>query len=122
MLVDNAAHLLPLGQSGWSLWREGGLRSAGFPAEGLHAIRDPELARAVDEAEDVHPAYESATARLSAGVARVAADPLFREAVAWQNPALIGSCLDKLVRGEPRNVRGRQHESTVVSYLQRYLL
>src|SRR5207244_7037576 len=38
------------------------------------------------------------------------------------NPVLIGSCLDKLVRGEPRNVRGRLHESTVVRYLQRYLL
>jgi hypothetical protein len=122
MLMDNAAHLVALGQSGWSLWREGGLRSAGFPAEGLLAIRDPESARAVDETGDAGPAYETACARLRAGAAGIAAEPAFREAVAWQNPGLIGSCLDKLVRGEPRNVRGRQHEATVVSYLQRYLL
>jgi hypothetical protein len=116
-------HLVPLGRTGWSLWREGGLRSAGFPADGLAAICDRDLASAVDSAEpDVRPAYETATASLSAAVARTAADPAFREAVAWQNPALIGSCLDKLVRGEPRNVRGRFHESTVVRYLQRYLL
>ncbi|OLB77877.1 MAG: hypothetical protein AUI14_14865 [Actinobacteria bacterium 13_2_20CM_2_71_6] len=123
------AHLVPLGQTGWSLWREGGLRSAGFPAEGLLSVCDRDLARAVDEAggwepgnADLRTAYETAVSRLSAAVAQVAGDPLFREAVAWQNPVLIGSCLDKLVRGEPRNVRGRLHESTVVRYLQRYLL
>jgi hypothetical protein len=124
-----AAHLLPLGRTGWSLWREGALRSAGFPAAGLLAVCDDDLARAVDAAGRWDPgdaglraAYQAAVARLSAAVAAVAADPGFREAVAWQNPALIGSCLDKLVRGEPRNVRGRLHESTVVRYLQRYLL
>jgi hypothetical protein len=130
-------HLVPLGRTGWSLWRECALRSAGFPAAGLLAVCDAELACAVDaagggtgEAEGRtdeadggwHAAYQEATARLAAAVARIAADPVFRQAVAWQNPALIESCLDKLVRGEPRNVRGRQHESTLVRYLQRYLL
>jgi hypothetical protein len=128
----NAGHLVPLGRTGWSLWRETALRSAGFPAAGLLAICDRDLARAVDEAvgesgepatgPGVSAAYQAAATQLSAAVAQVAADPAFREAVAWQNPALIGSCLDKLVRGEPRNVRGRLHESTVVRYLQRYLL
>ena len=118
-------HLVPLGPTGWSLWREGGLRSAGFPAGGLLSVCDRGLARAVDEPagpQDLRAAYEVAASRLSAAVARIAADPRFREAVAWQNPALIDSCLDKLVRGEPRNVRGRLHESTVVRYVQRYLL
>lgn len=116
-------HLVPLGGTGWSLWRECALRSAGFPAAGLVAVCDAEFARAVDEAADTAGAvYTEAAGRLTAAVARIAADPAFREAVAWQNPALIGSCLDKLVRGEPRNVRGRLHESTVVRYLQRYLL
>lgn len=125
-----ASHLVPLGRTGWSLWRECGLRSAGFPAAGLRAVCDAELARAVDEgragdggaADGGNAAFQAAAARLTAAVARIAADPVFREAVAWQNPALIESCLDKLVRGEPRNVRGRLHESTVVRYLQRYLL
>ncbi|HEY2576194.1 MAG TPA: lantibiotic dehydratase [Streptosporangiaceae bacterium] len=123
------AHLVPLGRTGWSLWREGALRGAGFPADGLLAICDRDLADAVDDAGGWDPAdprlaaaWQAATARLSAAVAAVAADPVFREAVAWQNPALIETCLDKLVRGEPRNVRGRLHESTVVRYLQRYLL
>jgi hypothetical protein len=124
-----AAHLVPLGRTGWSLWREAALRSTGFPADGLLAVCDRDLARAVDHAGGWEPgdsglrtAYETAAARLTGAVARIAGDPAFREAVAWQNPALIGSCLDKLVRGEPRNVRGRLHESTVVRYLQRYLL
>jgi hypothetical protein len=125
-----AGHLVPLGRTGWSLWREGALRSAGFPAAGLLAVCDAGLARVVDEAgsgaDEVggggRAADLEAPARLAAAVARIAADPAFREAVAWQNPALIESCLDKLVRGEPRNVRGRLHESTLVRYLQRYLL
>jgi hypothetical protein len=122
------AHRVPLGRTGWSLWREGALRSAGFPAAGLLAVCDDDLARAADNADGKVPddalraVHQAAAARLSAATARIAADPVFREAVAWQNPALIGSCLDKLVRGEPRNVRGRLHESTVVRYLQRYSL
>ena len=127
--MPGAVHLVPLGRTGWSLWREAGLRSAGFPAAGLLAVCDDDLARAVDEAGRWDPgdaglraAHQAAATRLSAAVAAMAADPAFREAVAWQNPALIGSCLDKLVRGEPRNVRGRLHESTVVRYMQRYLL
>lgn len=127
MTGPGAPHLVPLGRTGWSLWREAALRSAGFPAAGLLAICDAELARATDEAAGqaggAEPAVvREAAARLSAAVAQIAADPAFREAVAWQNPALIGSCLDKLVRGEPRNVRGRLHESTLARYLQRYLL
>lgn len=125
----SAGHLVPLGRTGWSLWREAALRSTGFPADGLLAVCDRDLASAVDEAGGrdaagpaLRAAYDTAAARLTGAVAAVAGDPLFREAVAWQNPALIGSCLDKLVRGEPRNVRGRLHESTVVRYLQRYLL
>jgi hypothetical protein len=126
--MTSAEHLVALGKTGWRLWREGALRSAGFPSAGLAAICDRELARAVDDAgwdcrdAGAVSAFETATGRLSAAVAEVAAEPAFREAVAWQNPALIATCLDKLVRGEPRNVRGRLHESTVVRYLQRYLL
>jgi len=112
------SHLVRLGETGWSLWREAGLRSAGFPAQMLLAITDAEP----DQAAADESAYERHIERLGAAVARAAADPYFREAVAWQNPALIGTCLDKLVRGEARNVRGRLHESTVVRYLQRYAL
>ena len=128
-MTGASTHLVPLGRTGWSLWREAAVRSAGFPAAGLLAVCDAGLARAVDETDGRDPAdaglraaCQAAAGRLSAAVAGLAADPLFREAVAWQNPALIESCLDKLVRGEPRNVRGRLHESTVVRYLQRYSL
>jgi hypothetical protein len=123
-----SAHAVALGRTGWRLWREGALRSAGFPSAGMAAICDRELAGAVDDAgwdsraPGAVSAFETATGRLSAAVAGVAAEPAFREAVAWQNPGLIATCLDKLVRGESRNVRGRLHESTVVKYLQRYSL
>ncbi|ASW54325.1 lantibiotic dehydratase [Plantactinospora sp. KBS50] len=121
---------VPLGRSGWSLWRDAALRGTGFPARRILEICDDELAAAADACDEAVPAtgerysraYLAAAARLSAAVRHLATDPRFREAVTWQNPALLGGCLDRLAAGEPRNVRGRGHELTVVSYLQRYCL
>lgn len=121
---------VPLGASGWDLWTDAALRSAGFPAERITELCDAELACAADrfdEREKVSrerytKVFEAATERLSAVIRRTAADPGFREAVTWQNPALIHNCLDKAAAGEPRNVRGRYHELTIVTYLQRYCL
>lgn len=88
---------------------------------------DAELAAAADAATDAgeagyRQAYEEAVQRLSGAVRAVAGQPRFREAIAWQNPALIPTCLDKLLGGEPRNKRGRDHQHAVASYLQRYAL
>ncbi|MGW4393661.1 lantibiotic dehydratase [Amycolatopsis nivea] len=120
--------LVPLGMTRWTLWRDAGLRAAGFPATSVLALCDEELANAADSATGpdgdawYREAFEAGMARLSAAVRRVAADPAFREAVTWQNPALLRTCLDKAAAGEPRTVRGRNHELAIASYLQRYCL
>lgn len=122
-----AEHLLRLGASDWSIWRQSVLRSAGFPAAEVGRLSDPELASAADRTnagqgsqDDYHAAYERATGRLSERIRQIAHDPRFREAVAWQNRALIADCVDKAAAGEPRNVRGRNHELAIASYWQRY--
>jgi hypothetical protein len=129
MAEQDKPHLARLGDTDWGIWREVALRSTGFPAAGVLALNDPALAAAADAAV-LDPAraagyrqeYEAATGRLSAAVRQVARTPRFREAVAWQNPKLVRQCLDKAAAGEPRNVRGRNHELTIASYLQRYCL
>jgi hypothetical protein len=115
-------HLVSLADQRWASWRDVVLRSTGFPAESVLALTDPELAAAADAGDPAayQAEYEAASDRLSAAVQKVAGSPRFREAVAWQNPKLIKLCLDKLAAGEPRNVRGRNHELALASYLQRY--
>lgn len=120
-------HLLTLPGTRWVIWRQSVLRGAGFPAEGVTALADPELAAAADRAnrepdavDDYRRVHREAGDRLSAQIRRIAADPLFREAVAWQNRRLIPECLDKAVAGEPRNARGRAHELTIANHWQRY--
>ena len=120
---------LPPLVTGWRNWPRFVVRHAGFPAELAFGLSDPELVEAADrhldgtaaDSEDAFAtAFERAAERMTAVVQQAAADPRFREAVGWQNPKLVTTCLDKVVRGEPRNVRGRNHEATVAAYAQRY--
>jgi hypothetical protein len=119
-----------LGRTGWLLWRDVAVRSAGFPARRILGLCDEELAVAADKLHEDSPptaegyaaAYLAAQQRLTAAIRATAAEPRFREAVTWQNPALVHDCLDKAVAGERRNVRGRYHELTITAYLQRYCL
>jgi len=118
---------IPLGTSAWSIWPDLAVRGAGFPARLVLALHDPELAQAADAATDptderYQQAFTGAVRRLSAALRAVAEDPRFREAVAWQNPALLPTCLDKVAAGEPRNHRGRDHQQVIAGYLQRYAL
>ncbi len=84
----------------WELWRDFAVRSAGFPASGLAAFG---------------PDGESERLRA------VAADPRFREAVTWQNPAALCNAVDKVAAGAPtKPSRARQREEIVASYWQRY--
>lgn len=127
-------HLIAVDSPGWAMWRDVVLRGTGFPAADVLALSDARLAAAADAAGAAaadgapgllaayHEEYQSATGRLSAAIRDIARSPRFREAVTWQNPKLVRLCLDKLAAGEPRNVRGRNHELTVASYLQRYCL
>ncbi|MDQ4105376.1 MAG: lantibiotic dehydratase family protein [Actinomycetota bacterium] len=58
--------------------------------------------------------------RLSRGICDVAAEPRFREAIAWQNLGVVSNCLDKVTIEGPRNFKQRHRELIVASYLQRY--
>lgn len=122
-------HLLPLGDTGWSVWRDVLLRGAGFPAAGLDRFTAPDCAATADRhltgeitGEVFAKAHAKAVDAESAQVCAVAADPLFREAVTWQNPGVLVA-LDGLVGAGPagrRNVRRRDRENVVAGYWQRY--
>ncbi len=116
------------------MWRDVALRSAGFPADRVLAICDERLARSADLAgadlagadlAESGPAYDAAyadaTRRLSRAVADTHADPVFREALTWQNPGLAQRLLDAGVGGSRRS-KDRGRELVVASYLQRYCL
>jgi hypothetical protein len=120
--VDAPPWHVRLGDGRWWLWRDIALRGAGFPADYLSAVCDSELTSAVDASRLDQKAWDTAVTRLSARTAEVAADPLFREAVAWQNPKAVATCLDKVTDGRPRNAKRRAHEVMVAAYLQRYCL
>ena len=84
----------------WVLWRDVAVRSAGFPVAGLDVFG---------------PGDESARLR------EATRDPLFREAVTWQNPAALANAFDKVAAGAPtKPSRARQREEIVASYWQRY--
>jgi Lantibiotic dehydratase, N terminus len=92
-------HLVPLAGD-WALWRDFALRSAGFPVSGLAALGGD------DEA-----------ARLRA----IAGDPLFREAVTWQNRGALRSAVDRLAGTELLSPgQARRAEEVVAGYWQRY--
>jgi hypothetical protein len=114
----------------WELWQDVALRAAGFPAHRVEVLCDEDLATAADAAADGTPAsrrryeaaFDRAVPRLREAIVALAHDPLFREAVTWQNGDLVATCLDPAAAGERRNSRGRQHETTIANYLQRYCL
>src|SRR5215211_2797776 len=120
------SHLVPLGATGWSVWRDAVLRSTGFPADGPDRLAAPACAAAADvllagsgEEELFDKAYEQAIADCSAAAREIAADPLFREAVTWQNRSALAA-LDGLSGGRGKPSRRRYREELVARYWQRY--
>jgi hypothetical protein len=92
------------------------------------ALCDEPLARSADlTAADPagRPAYAKvygdAAGRLSRAIAGTYADPVFREALTWQNPGLAQRLQDAGV-GRSRRSKDRGRELVVASYLQRYCL
>src|SRR5215469_16411052 len=84
----------------WALWRDFAVRSAGFPVSGL------EVFGAGDEGE-----------RLRA----VAADPLFQEAVAWQNRQALVTQIRTIAHSSSQSASKRRRRETVAAnYWQRY--
>ncbi|MEU9129922.1 lantibiotic dehydratase [Kitasatospora sp. NPDC048540] len=123
-------HLIPLGDTGWQVWRDVELRSAGFPSATVEPLADDALlaAAAAEDGED--PAsqqltlhYERAVTALEEALRSAAADPMLREAIAWQNPAMLRDCVDKVAtRSKARPAKQRRRELKVATYLQRYAL
>ncbi|WP_405107320.1 lantibiotic dehydratase [Micromonospora sp. NBC_01405] len=127
--ADTAGHRVPLGDTGWSVWRDAILRTTGFPADGLTALGAPQAAAAADELittgvgeERFDKEFAEALTATAGRLSELAADPLLREAVTWQNRnALLA--LDGLASGgadAPRNVRRRDRERALLKYWQRY--
>lgn len=120
-----AEHRVPLGR--WSVWRDAILRTTGFPAEGLDRFTAPECAVAADawlasggDRAAFDACFDEAAAAGSQQIREIAADPLFREAVTWQNPSMRHT-LDGLSSGTHyRPTVARHRESTVLRYWQRY--
>ncbi|MEU8053379.1 MULTISPECIES: thioesterase domain-containing protein [Micromonospora] len=126
---EAGAHRVPLGDTGWSVWRDAILRTTGFPADGLTALSAPQAAAAADDllatgdgAERFDKEFAEALTAAAGRLNELAADPLLREAVTWQNRnALLA--LDGLARAgadAPRNVRRRDRERALLKYWQRY--
>ncbi|MBQ1063158.1 thioesterase domain-containing protein [Micromonospora sp. C41] len=124
-----AAHRVPLGDTGWSVWRDAVLRTTGFPADGLELFSAPRAATAADEllatgagADRFDKEFEEALRSGAQRFTALAADPLLREAVTWQNRGALVA-FDGLVRGgaeAARNVRRRDRERALLKYWQRY--
>lgn len=122
-------HRFPLGKTSWTVWRDGLLRTTGFPAAGLDRLAAPasaalanaHLAGAATRNEFAE-AFEATVIRCSNEINRIAADPLLREAIMWQNPEAV-TLLDSLRRSgspAPRNSKRRYRELQLTRFWQRY--
>lgn len=112
---EPAAHRIPL-SDGWSLWRLAAVRSAGMPVSWLDPFAPPD-AETVSE--------EDTRAVSAAAVRAVVAQPMFVEAVTWQNPAVVRNWLGRYAAEvadgrEPRLARRDQREALVAFLAQRY--
>lgn len=103
------------------------LNKGGLPGEA--AGERPEFtalaaaeAEAATELAAARAAFDADTAVLSDALSDAAADPLFQEAVIWQNRAAYATGISRLTRSGSgrRNVRRREHEALAAGYLQRY--
>ncbi|MFF2408071.1 lantibiotic dehydratase [Streptomyces sp. NPDC058092] len=113
----------------WQVWRDAVLRSTGFPAEGLRvfasaaaaAAAEARLAGDIDEA-GYRAAFGEAAAVIGARLYEIAGDPLFREAITWQNPGVLASLDGLRAAGPdaPPDRKTRRRQAVVARYWQRY--
>src|SRR5262245_3940755 len=132
MQTPRASHILP--GSAWALSPHMLIRSAGFPADGVLQLADLRLAESADRlTSDFTPAqarrqsfeadWKAATSVLSGNIRAIAESPRFRLAVSWQNPAVLETGIEPLLRkagNSGRDRKSRSHERLVASYWQRY--
>jgi surfactin synthase thioesterase subunit len=134
-LLPAPTHRVPLGRTGWWVWKDALLRGTGFPADGLAAFTAPAAAVAADallaadatsDNDDIARRFDAAFAQAasdgSVQARRIAADSLFREAVTWQSSSAL-SALDHLAAApadERRNFKRIERETVLLRYWQRY--
>jgi len=71
--------------------------------------------------EDLAKDWPAELERLADSLREAAADPRFREAVAWQNPTVVRNGVEKVARpAEPGKPTAWKHIQLVANYLQRY--
>lgn len=123
-------HLVPLGRTGWSVWRDAVLRGTGFPIDGLARFTAPDCAKAADaflagDADErlFDERFEQALAAGAATCVELSADPRLREAITWQSTTAL-VVLDSLRRagigGYRNNSTWRQRHRLIAKYWQRY--
>ncbi len=138
--MDGDTHTAPLGATGWRVWRWGLLRAAGFPASGADRFAAGDTAAAADaylraadgdggggavDRDAFDKAFAAATGAAVETAYAIAGDPLFREAVTWQNPTAVATMLDPLRAAGPaasRNSSRRAKETGIARYWSRYCL
>jgi lantibiotic biosynthesis dehydratase-like protein len=123
-------HLVRLPGTGWTVWRDAVLRSAGFPAAGLDRFSAPECAAVADAflggragKAEAAAAHTAALEQSHRAAAEIAAEPLFREALTWQNPgtaAHIALPPPAGQRASRRRNRDKARDNVVARYWQRY--
>ena len=126
------------GERGWRIWRGLVLRGAGFPVRDIDLLADPDLAAAADRAlaraagagrdwpaeddlSEYHELFGASVQTISAAIARLARQPRFLEALTWQNPGFVRTCVDHLDSAGKRSPsRLRKRQAVTANYLQRY--
>ncbi|HET9899269.1 MAG TPA: amino acid adenylation domain-containing protein [Streptosporangiaceae bacterium] len=131
VLTENI--VLPGGE--WRLWSQFALRGPGFPASGVLRLVPEGLSAAAagfgqdepldgDQWLDFERRFELAMVSTARELQEIAALPLFRAAVAWQNRSVLDSAFASFARWEPRagsrSSMVRQREELIAHYWQRF--
>jgi hypothetical protein len=122
----------------WKMWRGMVLRGAGFPVSDVDRLADPDLADAADRSlaratqagrkwpdgndlKEYHALFPASAEATSAAIADIARQPLFREALTWQNPRFVRTCVEHIdTAGKRSPSRLRKRQAVLSNYIQRY--
>src|SRR5207245_9044309 len=93
-----------------------------FRSDGAGAAFEKTQKRAAAARVELDSAFAAANARIATAIREVAADPSFREALAWQNRAVLERTIAPMLAGGTgrRNVAERRNEELIANYVQRY--